>query len=313
MRDPKRIKPFLEKIGEIWEGKCPDWRFGQLMESFRTRYGDPFYFEDDDFLEKMEDFFEALEERPRYDFSLLSNVGFDHYDLEWLKGHEERILKYLYECYYTPTAMNNLKTMIEKGFPTRVTLAIWMRHGVAFIREESLFDNEVENMLSKFGKNNIQDYFWKYGEFPLFDCIGCSNERKREVTEEIQEKFREERRENMKKLVDVGFDEDDVAELEDVYNEFCLDIIEEYYMEPAHLKKLSELLDAGFHESLLLQLYIEEPERIFVEFSIQDVARRINQVEDVWRAYDLLYDRFLDTLFGQDENAWEEILEILRG
>lgn len=313
MRDPKRIKSFLEKIGDMWEERCPDWRFGQMMETFRIRYGDPYYFEDDDFLEKMEEFFEQIQERPRYDFSLLSNVGFDDYDLKWLNGHASGVLEYLYKGCYTPTSMNNLKNMIDIGFPTRFTLAVWMQYGDSFLRDEDVFKNDVDNMIQKFGMNNIQNYFWKEGVFPLFYYIGREGEAKREATEKIQENFREERRQNMKKLVTIGFDEDDVAELEDVYNEFCLDIIEEYYMEPPHLKKLAELLDAGFHESLLLQLYIEEPERIFVEFSIQDVARRINQVEDVWQAYDLLYDRFLNALFGQDENAWEEILEILRG
>lgn len=33
LRDPNRIKPFMEDIGTIWKNCCPDWRFGQLVEN----------------------------------------------------------------------------------------------------------------------------------------------------------------------------------------------------------------------------------------------------------------------------------------
>ena len=47
MRDPNRIDPLLEKLGEAWK-KTPDWRFGQFMTVFFNAYGkDPFYAEDD--------------------------------------------------------------------------------------------------------------------------------------------------------------------------------------------------------------------------------------------------------------------------
>lgn len=55
VRDVKRIKPFLEKIGEIWERECPDWRFGQLIYNFL--HEDPFYWEEDEFLRKLEEYF----------------------------------------------------------------------------------------------------------------------------------------------------------------------------------------------------------------------------------------------------------------
>lgn len=43
MRDPKRIKPFLEELEKVWN-EVPDWRFGQLVSNF---FGpDPFYMED---------------------------------------------------------------------------------------------------------------------------------------------------------------------------------------------------------------------------------------------------------------------------
>ena len=33
MRDIKRIKKFCNDLASIWESKCPDWRFGQLMSN----------------------------------------------------------------------------------------------------------------------------------------------------------------------------------------------------------------------------------------------------------------------------------------
>ena len=47
MRDPNRIKPFLETIEKCWS-KVPDWRFGQLIENLKRRLDieDLFYIED---------------------------------------------------------------------------------------------------------------------------------------------------------------------------------------------------------------------------------------------------------------------------
>lgn len=34
MRDPTRIKPFMQKVAHMWQQHVPDWRFGQLMSNF---------------------------------------------------------------------------------------------------------------------------------------------------------------------------------------------------------------------------------------------------------------------------------------
>ena len=48
MRNPERIKPFLDELEKIWN-EVPDWRFGQLVVNlFGT---DPFYIEDEQALE----------------------------------------------------------------------------------------------------------------------------------------------------------------------------------------------------------------------------------------------------------------------
>lgn len=49
MRDPRRIRPFLDKIAKYWE-TYPDLRFGQLIDNalYGTDKKDIFSIEDDD-------------------------------------------------------------------------------------------------------------------------------------------------------------------------------------------------------------------------------------------------------------------------
>ena len=44
MRNPKRIRPFLSKLAELWELK-PDYRFWQLLQSIQLDR-DPFFMEE---------------------------------------------------------------------------------------------------------------------------------------------------------------------------------------------------------------------------------------------------------------------------
>lgn len=58
MRDPKRIKVFCDRLAEVWERECPDWRFGQLMCNVLNSMGkDPFFPEDDEMIKFFEDYF----------------------------------------------------------------------------------------------------------------------------------------------------------------------------------------------------------------------------------------------------------------
>ena len=58
LRDKRRIKPFLEEIGKMWEEKCPDWRFGQLMVNVLGALPrDPFFPEEDEMLEHFKKYF----------------------------------------------------------------------------------------------------------------------------------------------------------------------------------------------------------------------------------------------------------------
>ena len=57
MRDPNRIDPFLQELGEIWKTQCPDWRFGQLIYNVIAATGDPFYYEEKAMLELIKEYF----------------------------------------------------------------------------------------------------------------------------------------------------------------------------------------------------------------------------------------------------------------
>lgn len=57
MRDVERIDGFLIQLGEIWKKKVPDWRFGQLISNLIDDSGDPFYWEEEYFLDKVKEFF----------------------------------------------------------------------------------------------------------------------------------------------------------------------------------------------------------------------------------------------------------------
>ena len=60
MRDPKRIRPFLQVLATLWE-KYSDMRFGQLVDNilYCRHAGDSlFYVEDDTFLELIKKYME---------------------------------------------------------------------------------------------------------------------------------------------------------------------------------------------------------------------------------------------------------------
>lgn len=63
MRNPKRIKPFLERLGKVWEENCPDWRFGQLMVNVLNEMpSDPFFPEEDEMIDFFENYFQRKEQ-----------------------------------------------------------------------------------------------------------------------------------------------------------------------------------------------------------------------------------------------------------
>ena len=56
MRDPKRIRAFCNRLADIWESQCPDWRFGQLISNVLGSE-DNFYTEEEDMMKKFELYF----------------------------------------------------------------------------------------------------------------------------------------------------------------------------------------------------------------------------------------------------------------
>jgi hypothetical protein len=53
MRDVKRLDDFYDKLKQIHSRSFADWRFGQLMLNFLGECGDPFYWEEDEFISKL--------------------------------------------------------------------------------------------------------------------------------------------------------------------------------------------------------------------------------------------------------------------
>ena len=64
MRDPKRIKKFCDELAELWESKCPDWRFGQLMVNvLGSASRDPFFMEEEEAMKMFKEYFRKNEEK----------------------------------------------------------------------------------------------------------------------------------------------------------------------------------------------------------------------------------------------------------
>lgn len=57
MRDPERIDKILAMLGEVWH-KNPDLRLGQLIYNV---FSDPYYLEDDIFIQKIIDYYKQFE------------------------------------------------------------------------------------------------------------------------------------------------------------------------------------------------------------------------------------------------------------
>ena len=62
MRNPERIRPFLDKIAEAWE-RYPDLRFGQLVMDIVPNSDRLWNCEEDEFLNRLESFVSNIEER----------------------------------------------------------------------------------------------------------------------------------------------------------------------------------------------------------------------------------------------------------
>lgn len=55
MRDPKRIRPLLDRLERVWE-EHPEQRLSQLIAN-GCLYFDPYYIEDEQLLKNLEDVF----------------------------------------------------------------------------------------------------------------------------------------------------------------------------------------------------------------------------------------------------------------
>lgn len=58
-RDPKRVSGFLNALKIEWL-KAPELRFGQLMYSFFSESGNPFYWEENEFIKRLQEYMASL-------------------------------------------------------------------------------------------------------------------------------------------------------------------------------------------------------------------------------------------------------------
>lgn len=64
MRNPDRIDAFCNQLAKIWKEKAPDWRFGQLiMNVYGSMDVDPFFPEEDEMIQIIENFFSPKENK----------------------------------------------------------------------------------------------------------------------------------------------------------------------------------------------------------------------------------------------------------
>lgn len=63
MRDPDRLDEFYDRLKELHKKYVPDWRFGQMVFNIMRSCGDPFFWEEKEYLDKAEDFLKNIYSR----------------------------------------------------------------------------------------------------------------------------------------------------------------------------------------------------------------------------------------------------------
>lgn len=238
---------------------------------------------------------------------------FEADDIKWLEGHPERVLDYFRDNCYNPTYLKNIHTMLEKSFRPRTVLSLCMVYPDSFRAENELFCDRIEELIAQFTPYRMNWFYWKHGYLTAFSQMAADEETWKTGLKEQREEFRKDRSKSIQKLVDIGFDADDVKDLEETCTDFVLEVLVEYYLENSYLEKLKLLLDAGFHEYLLLQLFVDNPEQFTTEISFEVAERRIEEMEDVWDMYDAYGEEFLDAFLDEDDAVWKEFIDKAKG
>ena len=247
-----------------------------------------------------------------YNFDSLSTI-FETSDIEWLKGCSEGALESLGESCYNPVCLKNMQTMLEKSFRPRTVLSLCMTYPDSFRVENKLFCERIEEMTADFSPYRLNSFYWNQGYLTAFSYMGADDKTWKVGLEKQREDFRKDRAKAMKKLVDIGFDEDDVQDLEETCSDFVLDVLVEFYLEDMYLEKLELLLNAGFHEYLLLQLFVDNPELFTTEISGEVAEQRIGDMEDVWELYDAYGEELLYAFLDEDDAVWSKFIDGAKG
>lgn len=247
-----------------------------------------------------------------YNFDCLLTI-FEASDIEWLKGCSEGALASLSDSCYNTVCLKNMKTMLEKSFRPRTVLSLCMTYPDSFRVEDKLFCERIREMTADYSPYRLNSFFWNYGYLTAFSYIGAGDNAWKVGLEKQREDFRKDRTKAMKKLVDIGFDENDVRDLEETCNDFTLDILVEFYLEDMYLEKLELLLNAGFHEYLLLQLFVDNPELFSTEISSEVAEQRIGEMEDIWELYDAYGEELLYAFLDEDDAVWSKFIDGAKG
>ena len=236
----------------------------------------------------------------KYKWFFLFALGFEQWHIDWLQGEES-----LYLNGYSVAAMDNIHTLLTLGYDRHTILGLWKEYPASFQLEEELFECRMKDLISHFGLKSLEDYFWKHHALPILDYMGTEITEWKEEMKKMRELFRMDRKEKMQRLVTIVFESTEVEELEENCTEFQLEVLAEYYLEQSYLRVLKIMLQAGFH-SILLQLFVDYPERFTLDIPIEVFKKRICQSGDVWKRYQKDGEVFLDALFVMEDEIWEE-------
>lgn len=110
-RDINRINPFLQKVGDYWR-KAPDYRFGQLMVNvFGYAEKDPFFLEEDEFLEVMDTYFD-LAKRKKADERIAEKQKEREEYME--KNHKKMAIRSVLRAFNLPEDEDRVKRIETK-------------------------------------------------------------------------------------------------------------------------------------------------------------------------------------------------------
>ena len=240
-------------------------------------------------------------------WKFLLNIGFDEWYVEWLNRQEIKVQQELYRSGYTISSLDKFCALLNMGFKQHTILGLWMKYPNSFMAENVLFFNRLTVLIEKYGMSQLNDFFWKYDELGAWEYLGRDEIEWEKALKVLKEEFQMDRKQKIQKLVSIGFAQEDVDALQEYSMDFQLDVLAEYYLEEQYLKTLKFLLESGFSD-ILLQLFMDNPERFTIETPLYILRKRKQKVDNIQEWYKNYGDEFLDAFLDEDERIWINFL-----